>query len=82
MKSTSQTGAAFLAGGSIAGVGISSTVGGIEIVGSFGGMGIGATPYSWCKLARFYHPDVNGSASDKAAMQAINHAYQEFQSKK
>ncbi|MBE9050778.1 DnaJ domain-containing protein [Nostocales cyanobacterium LEGE 11386] len=44
MKSTSQTGAAFLAGGSVAGVGISSTVGGIGIVGSFGGIGIGAAP--------------------------------------
>jgi WD40 repeat protein len=44
MKSTSQTGAAFIVGGSIAGAGISSTVGGIGIVGGFGGVGIGVTP--------------------------------------
>jgi hypothetical protein len=44
MKPTSPTGAAFIAGGSIAGAGISSTVGGIGIVGSFGGIGIGVTP--------------------------------------
>ncbi|MDB9379265.1 hypothetical protein PN460_15440, partial [Nodularia sphaerocarpa CS-585A2] len=44
MKPTSQTGAAFIAGGSIAGAGISSTVGGIGIVGGFGGVGIGVTP--------------------------------------
>ena len=44
MNPTSQTGAAFIAGGSIAGAGISSTVGGIGIVGGFGGVGIGVTP--------------------------------------
>ncbi|YAF95437.1 MAG: hypothetical protein AB3A66_23245 [Nodularia sp. CChRGM 3473] len=56
-------------------IAFASTVGGTAIVSSFGGIrGIGA--------ARLYHPDVNDSASDRAAMQAINHAYQEFQSKK
>jgi WD40 repeat protein len=34
---------------------------------------------AYLKLARLYHPDVNTSASAKAAMQAINQPYQNFQ---
>ncbi|WP_245587499.1 hypothetical protein [Cylindrospermum stagnale] len=44
MTPNSQTGAAFIAGGTLAGAGISSTVGGMGLAGGFGAVGIGATP--------------------------------------
>ncbi|MCG6133398.1 MAG: DnaJ domain-containing protein [Nostoc sp. LLA-1] len=37
---------------------------------------------AYIRLARLYHPDVNGSASNQTSMQAINGAYQQFQGKK
>ena len=40
----SKTGAAFIAGGTIAGAGVSATVGGMGLAGGFGAVGIGATP--------------------------------------
>ena len=44
MTQNSKTGAAFIAGGTIAGAGVSATVGGMGLAGGFGGVGIGATP--------------------------------------
>ena len=38
------TGAAFISAGAIAGTSLSSTIGGMGLVGSFGGIGIGAAP--------------------------------------
>ncbi|WP_017318726.1 DnaJ domain-containing protein [Mastigocladopsis repens] len=35
----------------------------------------------YLRLARRYHPDVNGSTNAKAAMQAINQAYKEYRQK-
>jgi hypothetical protein len=159
----SKTGAAFIAGGTIAGAGVSTTVGAMELAGGIGAtpvvaagavagaaaygainaiaqgdatafatMGIGAVgsagvysivggnggsikiwsqipsfdkfnldpvlsgecwevlgvnqsdrpkdvKLAYLRLARLYHPDVNGSGVAKASMQAINQAYKEFQ---
>jgi phage shock protein A len=67
------TGAAFISAGAIAGASLSSTIGGMGLVGSFGGIGIGAAPVV-CVGA------VTGAATygalqaiqgDKAAMSAI-----------
>ncbi|HYX16931.1 MAG TPA: hypothetical protein VE944_21775 [Nostoc sp.] len=44
MTQNSKTGAAFIAGGTIAGAGVSATVGGMGLAGGFGAVGIGATP--------------------------------------
>ncbi len=47
MTQNSKTGAAFITGGTIgtiAGAGISATVGGMGLAGGFGAVGIGATP--------------------------------------
>ncbi|WP_235526508.1 hypothetical protein [Nostoc piscinale] len=44
MTQNSKTGAAFIAGGSLAGAGISATVGGMGLAGGFGAVGIGTTP--------------------------------------
>ncbi|QMS90775.1 hypothetical protein HUN01_25515 [Nostoc edaphicum CCNP1411] len=44
MIQSSKTGAAFIAGGTITGVGVSATVGGMGLAGGFGAVGIGATP--------------------------------------
>ncbi|MEH2154905.1 hypothetical protein [Nostoc sp.] len=44
MTQNSKTGAAFIAGGTITGVGVSATVGGMGLAGGFGAIGIGATP--------------------------------------
>lgn len=44
MAESSRTGAAFIAGGTLAGVGVSATVGGIGLAGGFGAVGIGTTP--------------------------------------
>lgn len=40
----SKAGAAFIVGGTIAGAGVSATVGGMGLAGGFGAVGIGATP--------------------------------------
>jgi WD40 repeat protein len=34
---------------------------------------------AYLRLARLYHPDINTSTNAKAAMQAVNQAYQKFQ---
>ncbi|MEH2213338.1 hypothetical protein [Nostoc sp.] len=44
MTQNSKTGAAFIAGGTITGAGVSATVGGMGLAGGFGAVGIGATP--------------------------------------
>ncbi|MEH1871640.1 hypothetical protein [Nostoc sp.] len=44
MTQNSKTGAAFIVGGTIAGAGVSATVGGMGLAGGFGAVGIGATP--------------------------------------
>ena len=44
MTQNSKTGAAFIAGGTIKGVGVSATVGGMGLTGGFGTVGIGTTP--------------------------------------
>ncbi len=44
MTQNSKTGAAFIAGGSIVGAGVSATVGGMGLAGGFGAVGIGTTP--------------------------------------
>ncbi|MBC6435242.1 hypothetical protein FM036_36305, partial [Nostoc sp. HG1] len=44
MTQNSKTGAAFIVGGSIAGAGVSATVGGMGLAGGFGAVGIGAIP--------------------------------------
>ncbi|MEH2184251.1 hypothetical protein [Nostoc sp.] len=44
MTQNSKTGAAFIAGGTIAGAGVFATVGGMGLAGGFGAVGIGATP--------------------------------------
>ncbi|NMG09661.1 DnaJ domain-containing protein [Brasilonema sp. UFV-L1] len=44
MTQNSKTGAAFIAGGSIAGAGVSATVGGMGLAGGFGAVGIGTVP--------------------------------------
>ncbi|HIK08331.1 MAG TPA: hypothetical protein IGS40_27250 [Trichormus sp. M33_DOE_039] len=44
MTKNFQTGAAFIAGGSLAGTGVSATVGGMGLAGGFGAVGVGSTP--------------------------------------
>ena len=44
MAQNSRTGAAFIAGGTVAGAGVSATVGGMALAGGFGAVGIGAAP--------------------------------------
>ncbi|BAZ27410.1 hypothetical protein NIES4073_83290 [Kalymmatonema gypsitolerans NIES-4073] len=44
MGQNSTTGAAFIAGGSLAGAGVSATLGGMGLAGGFGGVGIGTAP--------------------------------------
>ncbi|WP_375496451.1 PspA/IM30 family protein, partial [uncultured Nostoc sp.] len=44
MTQNSKTGAAFIAGGTIAGVGVSTTIGRMGLAGGFGAVGIGTTP--------------------------------------
>lgn len=44
MTENFKTGAAFIAGGSITGAGVSATVGGMGLAGGFGAVGIGAVP--------------------------------------
>ncbi|MFH7026590.1 MAG: DnaJ domain-containing protein [Heteroscytonema crispum UTEX LB 1556] len=44
MTENSKTGAAFIAGGTVAGAGVSATVGGIGLAGGFGAVGIGSVP--------------------------------------
>ncbi|BAY96530.1 hypothetical protein NIES37_04630 [Tolypothrix tenuis PCC 7101] len=44
MTQNSQTGAAFIAGGSITGAGVSATVGGMGLAGGFGAVGLGTIP--------------------------------------
>jgi WD40 repeat protein len=44
MTNNSKTGAAFIAGGSLAGAGVSATVGGMGLAGGFGAVGIGTAP--------------------------------------
>lgn len=44
MTQNSKTGAVFIAGGTIAGAGVSATIGGMGLAGGFGAVGIGATP--------------------------------------
>ncbi len=44
MTQTSRTGAAFIAGGSVAGAGVSAAVGGMGLAGGFGAVGIGTVP--------------------------------------
>ncbi|MBD2440327.1 DnaJ domain-containing protein [Nostoc sp. FACHB-110] len=44
MIQNSKTGAAFIAGGSLAGVGVSAAVGGMGLAGGFGAVGIGTAP--------------------------------------
>ena len=43
MTQNSKTGAAFIAGATLAGVGVSATVGGMGLAEGFGAVGIGAT---------------------------------------
>ena len=44
MTHNSKTGTAFIAGGTIAGAGVSATVGGMGLAGGFGAVGIGTVP--------------------------------------
>ncbi|MEH2002658.1 MAG: hypothetical protein V7L00_28645 [Nostoc sp.] len=44
MTQNSKTGAAFIASGTIAGAGLSATVGRMGLAGGFGAVGIGTTP--------------------------------------
>ncbi|WP_257236441.1 hypothetical protein [Nostoc sp. 'Peltigera malacea cyanobiont' DB3992] len=44
MTQNSKTGAAFVVGGTITGIGVSATVGGMGLAGGFGAVGIGVTP--------------------------------------
>ncbi|AFY41294.1 DnaJ domain-containing protein [Nostoc sp. PCC 7107] len=44
MTQNSKTGAVFIAGGSLAGAGVSATVGGMGLAGGFGAVGIGTAP--------------------------------------
>ncbi|MEH2434062.1 MAG: hypothetical protein V7K25_07380 [Nostoc sp.] len=75
----SKTGAAFIAGGTIAGAGVSATVGGMGLAGGFGAVGIGATPVvaAGAVAGAAAYRAINAIA--KASMQAINQAYKEFQ---
>ncbi|HEY9707104.1 MAG TPA: J domain-containing protein [Oculatellaceae cyanobacterium] len=85
-------GAGFIATGAATGAGVSATVGGMGLVGGFGGIGIGMAPVAaagaianpddvksaYRRLAWQYHPDINRCTSAIAKMQAINKAYEEF----
>ena len=44
MTKNTLTGAAFIAGGTVAGTGVSATVGGMGLAGGFGAVGIGTAP--------------------------------------
>ncbi|MEH2260556.1 hypothetical protein [Nostoc sp.] len=48
MTQNSKTGAAFIAGGTITGVSVSATVGGMGLAGGFGAVGIGCNSCSRC----------------------------------
>ncbi len=67
------TGVAFISAGAIAGASLSSTIGGMGLVGSFGGIGIGAAPVvcAGAVTGAATYGAVKAIEGDKAAMSAI-----------